>query len=78
MFSILSFKFVFFLAQYSNISHLKCNKNSGNISLYLRKFAKICGICEICVLPFWFWLVQVRVLSSYFFLRYFYFTKLKI
>jgi len=37
--STLSFKFVYFLAQYSNISHLKCNKNPGNISLYLRKFA---------------------------------------
>ncbi len=37
--STLSFKFVYFLAQYSNISHLKSNKNPENISLYLRKFA---------------------------------------
>jgi len=30
---------VYFLAKYSNISHLKINKNIENISLYLRKFA---------------------------------------
>jgi len=27
---------------------------------YQPLFAEICGICGICVLPFWFWLVQVR------------------